>query len=93
MSPFILNNSVETAAPFNVVIHPQCCEPRNKSLLCYMYVHVYIYVYGYVNTYTLGYHSKTALRLCGCLGNWYNYILKIDPNIYVMSAIFFLCDV
>jgi len=28
-SPFILNNSVETAAPFNVVSHPRCCEPRN----------------------------------------------------------------
>jgi len=28
-SPFILNNSVETAAPFNVVIHPRCSEPRN----------------------------------------------------------------
>ena len=31
-SPFILNNSVETAAPFNVVSHPRCCEPRNSSL-------------------------------------------------------------
>jgi len=30
--PFILNNSVETAAPFNVVIHPRCSEPRNYSL-------------------------------------------------------------
>ena len=28
-SPFILNNSVGTAAPFNVVSHPRCCEPRN----------------------------------------------------------------
>ena len=28
-SPFILNNSVETAAPFNVVRHPRCSEPRN----------------------------------------------------------------
>jgi len=28
-SPFILNNSVETAAPFNVVTHPRCSEPRN----------------------------------------------------------------
>ena len=28
-SPFILNNSVETAAPFNVVSHPRYCEPRN----------------------------------------------------------------
>ena len=28
-SPFILNNSVETAAPFNVVSHPRCCEQRN----------------------------------------------------------------
>ena len=28
-SPFIFNNSVETAALFNVVSHPQCCEPRN----------------------------------------------------------------
>ena len=28
-SPFILNNSVETAAPFNLVSHPRCCEPRN----------------------------------------------------------------
>ena len=27
--PFILNNSVETAAPFNVVIHPRSSEPRN----------------------------------------------------------------
>ena len=27
-SPFILNNSVETAAPFNVVSHPRCSEPR-----------------------------------------------------------------
>ena len=28
-SPFILNNSEETAAPFNVVSHPRCSEPRN----------------------------------------------------------------
>ena len=28
-SPFILNNSMETAASFNVVSHPRCCEPRN----------------------------------------------------------------
>ena len=28
-SPFILNNSVETAAPFNVFSHPGCSEPRN----------------------------------------------------------------
>ena len=28
-SPFILNNSVQTAAPFNVVNHPRCCEPIN----------------------------------------------------------------
>ena len=28
-SPLIFNNSVETAAPFNVVSHPRCCEPRN----------------------------------------------------------------
>jgi len=28
-SPFILINSVETAAPFNVINHPRCCEPRN----------------------------------------------------------------
>ena len=28
-SPFILNNSVETAAPFNEVSHPRCSEPRN----------------------------------------------------------------
>ena len=28
-SPFILNNSVETAAPFNMVSHPRCSEPRN----------------------------------------------------------------
>ena len=28
-SPFILNNSVETAAPFNVVTYPRCCEPIN----------------------------------------------------------------
>ena len=27
-SPFILNNSVETAAPFNVVSHSRSCEPR-----------------------------------------------------------------
>ena len=27
-SPFMLNNSVETAAPFNVVNHPRWCEPR-----------------------------------------------------------------
>ena len=27
--PFILNNSVETAATFNVVSHPRRCEPRN----------------------------------------------------------------
>jgi len=26
---FYFNNSVETAAPFNVVSHPRCCEPRN----------------------------------------------------------------
>jgi len=31
-SPFILNNSVITAAPFNVVIHPRCCEPKHVSL-------------------------------------------------------------
>jgi len=31
-SPFIWNNSVETAAPFNAVSHPRCCEPRNYSL-------------------------------------------------------------
>jgi len=31
-SPFSLNDSVEKAAPFNVVIHPRCCEPRNESL-------------------------------------------------------------
>ena len=31
-SPFILINSLETAAPFNVVIHPRCCEPRNWNL-------------------------------------------------------------
>ena len=31
-SPFILNNSVETAAPFNVISHPRCSEPRNESL-------------------------------------------------------------
>jgi len=29
MSPFIYNNSVEMAAPFNVVSHPRCSEPRN----------------------------------------------------------------
>ena len=28
-SPFILNNSVETAAPFNVITHRQCYELRN----------------------------------------------------------------
>ena len=28
-SPFILNNSVDMAAPFNVVSHPRCSEPRN----------------------------------------------------------------
>ena len=28
-SPFILNSSVETAAPFNMVNHPRCSEPRN----------------------------------------------------------------
>ena len=28
-SLFILINSEETAAPFNVVIHPRCSEPRN----------------------------------------------------------------
>jgi len=28
-SPFILNNSVETTAPFNVVSHPRCSEPIN----------------------------------------------------------------
>jgi len=27
--PHYFNNSVETAAPFNVVSHPRCCEPRN----------------------------------------------------------------
>ena len=31
-SPFILNNSVETAVPFNVISHPRCSEPRNESL-------------------------------------------------------------
>ena len=31
-SPFILNNSVETAGRFNVVNQPRCCEPRNWSL-------------------------------------------------------------
>ena len=30
-SPFILNNSVETAAPFNVNSHPRCCEPRKRK--------------------------------------------------------------
>ena len=30
-SPFIFNNSVETAALFNVVNHPRYCEPRNYS--------------------------------------------------------------
>ena len=29
ISPFILNNSAEMAAPFNVVSHPRCCEPSN----------------------------------------------------------------
>ena len=29
MSPFILNNSVEMTAPFNVVSHPRCSESRN----------------------------------------------------------------
>ena len=28
-SSFIINNSVEMAAPFNVVSHPRCSEPRN----------------------------------------------------------------
>jgi len=28
MSPFILNKSVEMAAPYNVVTHPRC-DPRN----------------------------------------------------------------
>ena len=28
-SPFIINNPVETAAPFNVVSHLRCSEPRN----------------------------------------------------------------
>ena len=27
--PLYFNNSVETAAPFNVVSHPRCSEPRN----------------------------------------------------------------
>ena len=27
--PFILNIPVETAAPFNVVSHQRCCEPKN----------------------------------------------------------------
>ena len=27
--PRFLNNSVQTAAPFNVVSHPRCSEPRN----------------------------------------------------------------
>ena len=31
-SPFIWNNLVETAAPFNVVSHPPFCELRNWSL-------------------------------------------------------------
>ena len=30
--PLFLNNSVETAAPFNVVSHPRCCVPRNLFL-------------------------------------------------------------
>ena len=30
--PFIFNIPVETAAPFNVVSHPRCCEPRNEPL-------------------------------------------------------------
>ena len=28
-SPFIFNNSVKRAAPFNVVSHPRCCERIN----------------------------------------------------------------
>ena len=32
MFPCIFNNSVETPAPLNVVIHPRCCEPINYSL-------------------------------------------------------------
>jgi len=28
-SLFIFNHSMDTAAPFNVVSHPRCCEPRN----------------------------------------------------------------
>ena len=32
ISPFIFNNSVETAAPFNVASDPRCSEPRNYSL-------------------------------------------------------------
>ena len=28
-SPFIFNNTLETAVPFNLVSHPRCCEPRN----------------------------------------------------------------
>ena len=32
LTPPPLNNSVDTTAPFNVVIHPQSCEPRNKSM-------------------------------------------------------------
>ena len=44
--------------------------------------------------YTLDYHSETALSLCGFQGNWYNHILKIDLNVYVISVILFLlCDI
>ena len=31
-APLIFNNSVETAAPFNVVSQPRCCEPKKNSL-------------------------------------------------------------
>ena len=32
MTSLVFNNSVETAAPFNMINHPRYCEPRNKSL-------------------------------------------------------------
>ena len=34
--------------------------------------------------------NTTVKRPFGCLGNWYNYTLKIDPNIYVVCNIFLI---
>ena len=59
-SPFIFNNSVETAAPFNVVSHPKCCEPRNKSLETFRTCNCWPQV---PDAYPLG-HWSSLVSLC-----------------------------